>query len=145
MLRNLSIPTFGLLCIISFSSESANVTQVNRYATVTNKPLPAQINPLLAVQQVHFPQDIQSIGQAINYWLRYSGFHLAAREKLPESLKILLSQPLPQIDRNLGPLTVADGLSVLVGQHEFELIEDPLIREINFKRTNSTSPKRRSA
>ncbi|MBA2649351.1 MAG: hypothetical protein H0U75_07110 [Legionella sp.] len=125
--------SFSLMSMAAFSSFAANVTQINRYATVANKPLAAQINPLLAVQQIHFPQEVQNIGQAVEWWLRFSGFTLVPKEKQPESLQIVMQQPLPQIDKNLGPLTVKDGLEVLVGKQSFVLIEDPLLRQINFK------------
>lgn len=121
------------LSLNALSSQAAHVTQINRYATVANKPLAAQINPLLAVQQVHFPQEVQTIGQAIEWWLRFSGFSLISKEKQPESLQAVMRQALPQIDRTLGPLTVKDGLEVLVGQQSFALIEDPLLRQVNFK------------
>lgn len=123
----------GVLSIAAFSSMAANVTQVNRYATVANKPLAAQINPLLAIQQVHFPQEVQTIGQAIEWWLKFSGFSLVSKEKQPEILQTVMRQALPQIDRNFGPLTVKEGLEVLVGQQSFALIEDPLLRQVNFK------------
>lgn len=121
------------LSVAALTTYAANVTQVNRYATVANKPLAAQINPLLAVQQIHFPQEIKSIGQAVNWWLKYSGFTLVTLEKQPESLQMVMRQPLPQIDRNLGPLTVRDGLEVLVGQQVFTLIENPLLRQVSFQ------------
>ncbi|HAU1107381.1 TPA: hypothetical protein ACT9A3_000051 [Legionella pneumophila] len=127
------LSVIGVLSIAAFSSMAANVTQVNRYATVANKALAAQINPLLAIQQVHFPQEVQTIGQAVEWWLKFSGFSLVSKEKQPESLQIVMHQVLPQIDRNLGPLTVKEGLEVLVGQQSFALIEDPLLRQVNFK------------
>ncbi|HAT1803886.1 TPA: hypothetical protein ACG4S2_000730 [Legionella pneumophila] len=127
------LSVIGVLSLAVFSSMAANVTQVNRYATVANKPLAAQINPLLAIQQVHFPHEVQTIGQAVEWWLKFSGFSLVSKEKQPESLQIVMRQALPQIDRNLGPLTVKDGLEVLVGQQSFVLIEDPLLRQVNFK------------
>ncbi|EHL32607.1 hypothetical protein LDG_5198 [Legionella drancourtii LLAP12] len=127
------LPMISVLSVLACSSLAANVTQINRYATVANKPLAAQINPLLAVQQVHFPQEVQTIGQAIEWWLRFSGFSLVSKEKLSESLQAVMRQALPQIDRTLGPLTVKDGLEVLVGQQSFVLIEDPLLRQVNFK------------
>ena len=123
----------GFVSLAAISAQAANVTQINRYATVDNKPLAAQINPLLAVQQVHFSQDIKTVGQAITYWLSYSGFSLAPIDKQPQSLRAVMRQPLPQIDRNLGPLTVKDGLEVLAGQQVFTLIHDPMLREVNFK------------
>lgn len=130
MLKLLFVTSLGLTFL---TTHAANVTQVNRYATVTNKPLAAQVNPLLAVQQIHFPQEIKTIGQAVEWWLRYSGFTLVAKEKQPESLQAVMRQPLPQIDRNLGPLTVREGLEVLVGQQVFTLIEDSLLRQVNFQ------------
>lgn len=130
----------GLL-LITQVSKAANVTQINRYASVANKPLAAQINPLLAVQQIHFPQDVQTIGQAVEWWLKYSGFTLVAKEKQPESLQAVMRQPLPQIDRNLGPLTVKDGLEVLVGQQVFTLVEDSLLRQVNFQLKPTVKPR----
>ncbi|HAT9060339.1 TPA: hypothetical protein JBB45_03705 [Legionella pneumophila subsp. pneumophila] len=133
MRTTVQISVIGLLSVAVFASIAANVTQINRYAIVANKPQAAQINPLLAIQQVHFPQEVQSIGQAVEWWLKFSGFSLVSKEKQPESLQTVMRQALPQIDRNLGPLTVKDGLEVLVGQQSFTLIEDPLLRQVNFK------------
>ncbi|CZH50311.1 hypothetical protein SCZ71_12665 [Legionella pneumophila serogroup 1] len=133
MRTTVRLSMISVLSMAAFYSIAANVTQINRYATVANKPLAAQVNPLLAVQQVHFPQEVQTIGQAIKWWLKFSGFSLVSKEKQPESLQIIMQQPLPQIDRNLGPLTVKDGLEVLVGQQSFALIENPLLRQVNFK------------
>ena len=133
MRSTIRLSMISVLSVVACSSIAANVTQINRYATVANKPLAAQINPLLAVQQVHFPQEVQTIGQAIEWWLRLSGFSLISKEKQPESLHAVMRQALPQIDRTLGPLTVKDGLEVLVGQQSFALIEDLLLRQVNFK------------
>ncbi|AMV14883.1 hypothetical protein SCO11_11270 [Legionella pneumophila serogroup 1] len=133
MKTSVQISLIGALGLISLCSIAANVTQINRYATVANKPLAAQINPLLSIQQVHFPQEVQTISQAVEWWLKFSGFSLVSKEKQPESLQTVMRQALPQIDRNLGPLTVKDGLEVLVGQQSFALIKDPLLRQVNFK------------
>ena len=129
MLKRLSLIA---LTSLTFVCQAANVTTISRYATVPNKPLAAQINPLQAVQQVHFPQQVETIGDAIEHWLKYSGFHLASKNKQQDSLKTILKQPLPQVDKNLGPMSVANGLTVLVGQHLFSLKHDDLLREVNF-------------
>lgn len=120
------------LVLCGFQAHAANITQVSRYATVNNQPLAAQINPLKTVQQIHFPASIQTIGEAVNYWLRYSGYHLVPKEKQSESLQQIFQQPLPQVSRNLGPLSIDHGLTVLVGQQLFNLKQDDLLREINF-------------
>lgn len=119
--------------VLATTVMAANVTQVNRYATVENKPLASQINPLLTVQQVHFPQKIHTVGEALQHWLQYSGYTLASTSRRTPALENVLKQPLPQVTRNLGPLTVQDGLEVLVGQQVFTLVSDPLNREVNFR------------
>lgn len=128
----LQIISIALFLGLTLPGQASSITQISRYSTVSNKPLAAQINPLNTVQQIHFPSSAQTIGEAVNYWLRYSGYHLAPREKQNESLRQVVQQPLPQVSRNLGPLTIADGLVVLVGQHLFHLKQDDLLREINF-------------
>ncbi|HAU1838713.1 TPA: hypothetical protein RJX18_000209 [Legionella pneumophila] len=122
----------SFLTLSSLQIQAANITQIGRYATVSNQPLAAQINPLKTVQQIYFPSSVQTIGEAVGYWLRYSGYHLAPQDKQSESLTQILQQPLPQVTRHLGPLTIADGLSVLVGKSLFTLKQDDLSREINF-------------
>ena len=129
MLKKLS---FIAMTSLALTCQADNVTTIARYASVANKPLAAQINPLQAVQQVHFPQRIKTIGEAIEHWLKYSGFHLAPANKQQDSLKTILKQPLPQVSRNLGPMSVSNGLTVLVGQHLFLLKHDDLLREVNF-------------
>jgi len=121
------------LSLMTLTGHTANVTQINRYATVINKPLAAQINPLLAVQQIHFPQEVKTVGQAIEWWLHYSGYTLVPQNKQSESLQLVMRSPLPQIHRNLGPLTVREGVEILAGQKIFMLVEDPLKREVNVK------------
>jgi conjugative transfer region protein (TIGR03748 family) len=122
-----------VFCLCVNPMSAANITEVNRYATVLNKPLASQINPLLTVQQIHFPQHIHTIGEALNHWLQYSGFSLVDESAQSPALKDTMRQPLPQVVRSLGPLTVEDGLAVLAGSQVFTLIPDPLHRQVNFK------------
>lgn len=122
------------LSLLALTGQAANdVTQINRYATVANKPLVAQVNPLLAVQQIHFPQEIKTVGEAIEWWLHYSGFALVSKESQPNGFQAVMHKTLPQIHRTLGPLTIKEGLEVLAGQQVFVLIVDPLLRQVNFK------------
>lgn len=134
------ITAMTLLSVTALSTQAANITQINRYATVDNKPLRAQVNPLLAVQQIHFPQSVQTVGQAMTYWLQYSGYSFVKTEKQPLSLQAVMQQRLPQVDRNLGPLTIKDGLEVLAGQEVFTLTQNPLLREVNFKLKPAFAP-----
>ena len=122
----------GLICS-GFLIHAANVTHINRYATVENKPSAAQINPLLTIQHIHFPQHITTVGEALTYWLRYSGYTLVNEKLQSQALKEVLQKPLPQVHRNLGPLTIQDGLGVLVGKQVFSLENSHLNRVVNFK------------
>lgn len=123
----------GILLSFSTLTLTENVTQVGRYATVDNKPLASQINPLVALQQVHFGTRIHTVGDAVSHWLSFSGYALMDEKEQPESLKAVLHKPLPQVDRDLGPMSVQEGLEVLVGKGIFNLVIDPLNRKIDFK------------
>jgi hypothetical protein len=46
-------------------------TTVGRYLTVSNKPTSAQTNLLSQTIQVRFPQGIQTLGDAMNYLLKF--------------------------------------------------------------------------
>lgn len=118
---------FNNICLAS-----EDVTQVSRYLTIENKVKPEQINPINQVIQVHFPQDVQTIGSAINYLLRFSGYSLVIDEKRNAGLRITLDKPLPIVNRELGPVSLKNGLATLAGDG-FILVCDPINREIDFK------------
>jgi conjugative transfer region protein (TIGR03748 family) len=120
------------LLLLAVTTHAANVTQIARYSTVKNEALAAQMNPLKSIQRIHFPASIHTIGESVQYWLIYSGYHLAPKEKLSSPLQQVFQQPLPQVNRTLGPLSIEDGLTVLVGKHLFNINQDDLLREINF-------------
>ena len=132
MRLNVFITTTAICLFGGSLALASNVTQINRYATVENKALVAQINPLLAVQKVHFPQEVKTLSDALTYWLQYSGFRMANCEEQSKALQAALLLPLPSVVRNLGPLTVEEGLVVLVGKNVFLLKKDFLHRKVNF-------------
>ena len=118
---------FGKTCLAD-----NNITQVSRYLTVSNKPKLSQTNLLSQSVQVRFTRNIQTIGDAMNYLLRFSGYSLIHETQMSMALKILLSKPLPIIDRELGPVTLSDGLITLSGP-AFYLTQDPVNRVVDFK------------
>lgn len=126
----------ALACVLFFTVNISclaleGVTQVSRYVTINNKPKPEQISLLTQVVQVKFPQNIQTIGMAVSYLLRFSGYSLIPENKMSPALLTMLSKPLPVVDRELGPVSLKDALMVLGGE-SFNLVQDPLNREINF-------------
>ncbi len=132
MKRFSALTLAAMASLLGSISSAANLTQINRYATVENKALAAQVNPLLAVQKVHFPQHITTVHTALDHWLQYSGFQMAPIKEQSTALRETMLLPLPSVVRDLGPLTVEEGLLVLVGKNVFTLSKDLLHRKINF-------------
>lgn len=121
-----------IVFLTSTSFASVNKTMVGRYVSIENKPTQAQTDLLSQLIEVQFPQTVQTIGDAINYLLRYSGYSIVDDSHQSPSLKSTLKKLLPLVDRNFGPMSLRDGLSTLVGP-AFVLIQDSLNREVNFK------------
>lgn len=128
----------GLLIITSYLNitNAAGVTQISRYSVVKNEASIAQVNPLLAVQQMRFTQDVFTIRQAVVQWLRHTGYSLVDISKQSKATKEILNQPLPHVVRELGPISAKDGLEVLLGKDVFHLVQDPLHRKVNFELNN---------
>ena len=118
---------FGKTCLAN-----NNVTQISRYLTVSNKPKPSQINLLSQLIQVRFTRNILTIGDAMKYLSRFSGYSLIPNAQMNAALKITLSKQLPTIDRELGPMTLRDALTTLSGP-AFFITENPIYRVVDFK------------
>ncbi len=130
--NKLGIVAMMLIVVTSSAfAQTGNMT-VGRYLSVDNKPSSAQVNLLSQIFQVRFPEEVQTIGDAMNYLLRYSGYSLVDDARQSVAMKNTLRKPLPLVDRNFGPMSLKDGLITLAGP-AFTLMQDPLNREINFK------------
>lgn len=108
-----------------------DATQINRYSTVKNGPTKAQVNPLMAVSQFHFPPTVHTVGDAVRHVLANTGYKLSPN--LSSHAQSTLDKSLPITQRHLGPMTIQDALEVLMGQQVFKLQRDPLHRLISFK------------
>lgn len=126
----LGITLMGIAPLLTLAGEKS--TQVGRYLTVANKPKQAQINLMDQIIQIRFPQDVHTVGEAVNYVLRFSGYSLISEKDMQSEVKNTLEKPLPFIDREIGPVTLKDALTVLAGS-AFHLSHDPVTRTINFK------------
>jgi conjugative transfer region protein (TIGR03748 family) len=115
-----------------FAFADTQATQVGRYLTIKNKPNAAQTNLLSQAIQVRFPPEVQSVGDAMNYVLRLSGYSLVPEERMSSYLKTILAKPLPAVDRDFGPMSLRDGLTTLAGP-AFYLVQDPLNRMVDFR------------
>ena len=110
----------------------SNVSNVGRYITAVDVARPDQVNPLLTVATFKFSPSVQTIGDAINQVLQYSGYALVPSQDQSAAVEQTLAKPLPYSVRTLGPLQIKDALTVLMGQDVFILVIDPLHRLVNF-------------
>ncbi len=111
---------------------TSSVSQVGRYITTVNVAKPDQVNPLLTVATFKFNPNVQTIGDALNQVLQYSGYALVPSQDQSAAVEQTLTKPLPYSVRTLGPLPIKDALTVLMGQDVFILVVDPLHRLVNF-------------
>lgn len=107
------------------------VIQTGRYTAVPAAPTLSQRDPLQVVINVTIPNDLTTVGHAVHYVLRRSGYAVESPPKLhPDALRMFLN-PLPDIQRHLGPMTLRDALTVLVTP-ELVPVVDPIRRRINY-------------
>ena len=132
MKRRLTLLILLGIFLSKLALANENVTQTGRYLTASNHPTTSQADLLSQPIQVRFPEKIQAVGDAVNYILRFSGYSLVAESSMDKALKNTLTKPLPIVDRALGPLSLKEGLTTLVGG-AFYLHQDPVNRVIDFK------------
>lgn len=108
------------------------VMQTGRYTLVKNISPVDQLNPLKVVIKTRIPGSVETVGQSVGFLLARSGYVLADEEVLSNEVKTLLSLPLPQIHRDIGPMTLDQALHTLSGE-AFELIVDPVHRKIAYE------------
>ena len=126
----LMMTTIFIVPISAWSDEKES--QIGRYLTTPNKPRPSQINLLSQTIQIRFPQNVRTVGEAMTYMLRFSGYSLVDEKNMQVALKTTLEKSLPIVDRELGPISLKDGLTTLIGT-AFNLSHDPVNRTVNFE------------
>ena len=130
----------GLLAISFSISGNAqdDELQVGRYQSVMVEPTDEQLDLLSHIVEMELPEQINTIGQAISHLLDGSGYRLLS-PKLAESYRShLFAMPLPQVQRQLGPLTLRQALELLGGP-AFRLVIDPTYRLVSFELIKTTS------
>lgn len=116
----------------SSEARQIEVMQTGRYSNVKNIPPVDQLNPLKVVIQTRIPQSVTTVGETVNFLLVRSGFTLAEGGVLSEEAMTLLQLPLPQVHRQIGPMTLDNALQTL-GGGAFELVVDPVHRKVAYE------------
>jgi len=133
-IRSAMFIALSLLSSIHCAQAGSNrdLIQTDRYSAVEPEPTRGQEAPLQTVVAIKYPRLIATVGQAISYTLKRSGYRLAPQYAHDPNLKILMKLPLPDVHRQLGPMTVKQVLITLAGS-AFMLVTDPVHRYISFE------------
>ncbi len=136
MIKNLlifiTLITAYPVCAKNLYHANESSLQVSRYVDLMPGPTEAQQNPLhLVLPNVVFNQKIKSVGQAINYLLKDTGYKLT-RFHPDKRVYTMFRLPLPKIHRHMGPLTLEQALKTLSGE-PWMLAVDPINRLISFQ------------
>jgi type IV pili sensor histidine kinase/response regulator len=84
------------------------------------------------VIEITFPVEIITVHHALLHVLRRSGYNLATGSVADPRLPDLLNASLPEIHRQLGPITLRNALQTLAGE-PWVLVEDPVLRLVSFE------------
>lgn len=116
------------------------IVQTGRYTVIQAAPTPAQKNLLDVMITVTIPNDINTIDATIRYLLIRSGYHMPLMPSQDQEVIQILSKPLPEIHRKIGPMRLIDALTMLTTP-AFEMVTDPVKREIRYQLNNNYKPR----
>ena len=122
----------SLLGASIIATAESGTQPIGRYVSLSMAPQAAQRDLLAQTFDVRFPYEINTIGAAIQYLLNDSGYQLVPEVALDHPASQLLTLPLPDVDRHLGPMTLLAGLQTLIGE-PFQVVIDPVHRLIAFR------------
>ncbi len=122
-----------LLALFPLSSVFADDSEpLSRYSFVKTDASPDQKEILNVIIQVSFDHSVMTVGDAIRRLLRRSGYQMASLERSHGLLPVLLDLPLPDVHREMGPITLKEALQILAGP-PWRLIVDPVYRLVSFE------------
>lgn len=93
--------------------ETTPVVRTGRYTAVAQGASDAERDPLTQTVTLRFPAQVRTVRAAIEHALRGTGYRFADFDAGAASAPDL---PLPDVQRELGPLPLAEALAVLAGE-----------------------------
>lgn len=118
-------------------SSTLSVKQVARYSVIRPHPASGQQDLLAVAVPIRIPSDIVTVGGALEWVIKDSGYRLAASSRLTTDVEDMLKLPLPKAHRQFQALPLQDVISLLVGS-AFVLVHDPVHRLLAFERCRAT-------
>lgn len=109
----------------------------SRYLSVPMGPESTQTDLLKSIIDIRVPEQITTVGGALDYLLRPYGFQLDDSHKADEQPEadeqyLLLVLTLPEPHRNLGSMTLLDALITLGGK-SFRPLINPVRRSVRYQ------------
>lgn len=136
MTKIFSIPVLCLIGLTALSSalfaKNADTLKVSRYGHISLSPHADETDVLSVIVEVQFPSEIRKVGDALAFLLQNSGYRLEDPEIAGRHQYALYQFDLPEVHRNLGPMTLWDALTVL-GNGGFVPEANPLLRTVRFE------------
>lgn len=135
---SVSEPTASTLSTQSSSEHdevpTVDVLRTGRYQLVTTQGTIGQRQLLEQAVRLNIsPFDQATVGQAVRRVLLNTGFNLCQNQTV--GVRQLLGNALPEIHHNIGPMTLRQALTMLIGD-AWVLDADPLRRVVCFKPRN---------
>ncbi len=115
------------------STLTTTVTQIARYSVLQPSPALEQQDVLAVAAPLHIPEEIDTVGGAVEWVLNPSGYRLVSSDQWSTEVKDLLNLPLPNARRRFEALSIKDIIALLVGP-AFVLVHDPVHRLMSFER-----------
>ena len=112
--------------------------QIGRYSVIAVAPTAGQQDLLSVTRSITIPNDINTVGDALHWLLRDSGYRLADHAVLSEETIDMLDLPLPNAHRAFEPMPLKTVIGLMVGP-AFHLVQDPVHRLIAFERCTDAS------
>ena len=106
--------------------------QVGRYQTVLLQADHSQVDLLSILVTRKLAEDVSTVGEAVAALLDGSGYRLLSTDLAEPYRVVLFELPLPEVQRQLGPLTLRQALELLTGP-AFRLVIDPTYRLVSFE------------
>ncbi len=73
------------------------------------------VDPLTVYMRTVWPEDVQTVRQAVDYLLEPTGYRLVTRYPAPREAALLVDKPIPPIAKVHRTMPVLDALQMLVG------------------------------
>lgn len=129
-----SIPLL-ILFLISSSLFAQEFIPSSRYTDVNTSATLAQKDPLSVIVNFSFPRNIENVGDALYLISTPSGYRFSLEED--DVAYILFEMPLPEVHKQLGPISLRNAIEILSGSG-FEPVFDDATRLISFKATSDS-------